>query len=167
MSSTDTTWLDQEEAHAWQSFLQMHTQLMARIGRELQADSDLSLADFDVLVQLTDIPDGRIRVLELARALRWEKSRMSHHLARMVKRGLIVREECPHDRRGSLVAITPAGRAAIGNAAPRHVDTVRRLVFDALTPEQVAALAGVSEDVLRRLEQTQPGEPPVCAPPAD
>ncbi|QMU76184.1 MarR family transcriptional regulator [Streptacidiphilus sp. PB12-B1b] len=152
-TSTDTAWLDDTEAQAWRSFLRMHTQLMARLGRELQTDSDLSLADFDVLVQLTDIPGGRIRVLELARALRWEKSRMSHHLARMVKRELIVREECANDRRGSFVAITPAGRAAIRTAAPRHVRTVRRLVFDAITPEQVAALAGLSEEVLRQLEE--------------
>ena len=154
MNSSDTTWLDDAQTHAWRTFLRMHTQLMARLGRELQTDSELSLADFDVLVQLTDIPGGRIRILELARALRWEKSRMSHHLARMVGRGLIVREECPSDRRGSFVAITPAGRSAIEAAAPRHVDTVRRLVFDALTPEQVAALASVSEEVLRQLAET-------------
>ena len=152
MNSSDTTWLDDAQGHAWRSFLRMHTQLMARLGRQLQSDSDLSLADFDVLVQLTDIADGRIRVLELAKALRWEKSRLSHHLARMVGRGLIVREDCPNDRRGSFAAITAEGRAAIEAAAPRHVDTVRRLVFDALTPEQVAAFAAVSEQVLNQLE---------------
>ena len=154
MSSSDTTWLDESEEHAWRAFLSMHTQLMARLGRRLQADSELSMADFDVLVQLTDIADGRLRVLELAKALQWEKSRLSHHLGRMVGRGMIVREDCPNDRRGSFVAITPLGRSAIEAAAPLHVETVRRLVFDALTPEQVATLAAVSETVLRRLEET-------------
>ncbi|QMU68897.1 MarR family winged helix-turn-helix transcriptional regulator [Streptacidiphilus sp. P02-A3a] len=152
-SSDTTTWLDDTQGHAWRSFLRMHTQLMARLGRQLQTDSDLSLADFDVLVQLTDIADGRLRVLELAKALRWEKSRLSHHLGRMVGRGLIDREDCPNDRRGSFVVITPQGREAIEAAAPTHVATVRRLVFDALTPEQVAALASVSEEVLRQLEE--------------
>jgi DNA-binding MarR family transcriptional regulator len=155
MNSSDTTiWLDKTEEHAWRTFLRMHTQLMARLGRELQADSDLSMADFDVLVQLTDIADGRLRVLELAKALRWEKSRLSHHLGRMVGRGLILREDCPNDRRGSFVVITGQGREAIEAAAPRHVDTVRRLVFEAITPEQVAALAAVSEEVLRQLEES-------------
>ena len=155
MNSSDTTiWLDKTEEHAWRSLLQMHTQLMARLGRQLQTDSELSMADFDVLVQLTDIADGRLRVLELAKALRWEKSRLSHHLGRMVGRGLILREDCPNDRRGSFVAITPLGREAIEAAAPRHVETVRRLVFDGLTPEQVATLAALSDEVLRRLAET-------------
>jgi DNA-binding MarR family transcriptional regulator len=154
MNSTDTSWLDDSEEHAWRTFLKMHTQLMARLGRQLQTDSELSMADFDVLVQLTDIADGRLRVLELAKALMWEKSRLSHHLARMVGRGMIVRQDCPNDRRGSFVAITPLGRSAIEAAAPRHVAAVRRLVFEALTPEQVATLAAVSETVLRQLEAT-------------
>jgi len=154
MNSSDTTWLDDAQGHAWRSLLQMHTQLMARLGRQLQTDSELSMADFDVLVQLTDIADGRLRVLELAKALQWEKSRLSHHLGRMVRRGLIVREDCPNDRRGSFVAITPLGREAIEAAAPRHVETVRRLVFDGLTPEQVATLAALSDEVLRRLAET-------------
>ena len=152
-SSDTTTWLDDTQRHAWRTFLTMHTQLMARLGRQLQVDSELSMADFDVLVQLTDIADGRLRVLELAKALQWEKSRLSHHLGRMVGRGMIVRQDCPNDRRGSFVAITPLGRAAIEEAAPRHVEAVRRFVFDSLTAEQVAALATVSETVLRQLEQ--------------
>jgi DNA-binding MarR family transcriptional regulator len=149
-------WLDDTEQHAWRVFLQMQTQLTARLGRDLQADSDLSLADYDVLVHLTDLDGGRRRILELARELDWEKSRMSHHLARMTKRGLIAREECAADGRGAFIVITPEGKAAIEAAAPRHVDTVRRLVFDALSAEQVAALAAVSEKILGRLDRPDP-----------
>src|SRR3954454_23812360 len=140
-------WLNETEQHAWRAFLRMQAQLTARLGRDLQADSDLSIADYDVLVHLTDLEGGRLRILELARELDWEKSRMSHHLARMVRRGLIAREECPADGRGAFIAITEQGKAAIEAAAPRHVDTVRRLVFDALTPAEVTALAEVSEKI--------------------
>src|SRR3954451_19051976 len=103
----------------------MNAQLTARLHRQLLADSGLSLADFDVLVQLTDRREPRARVLELADALQWEKSRLSHHLARMQRRGLLTREECPDDARGTLVVLTEEGRQAIERAAPRHVGTVR------------------------------------------
>ncbi|TDU02280.1 MarR family transcriptional regulator [Streptomyces sp. 846.5] len=149
-------WLSDTEQHAWRSFLRMQAQLTTRLGRELQAESDLSIADYDVLVHLTDLEGGRRRILELARELDWEKSRMSHHLARMAKRGLIAREECPADGRGAFIAITPEGQAAIEAAAPRHVETVRRLVFDALTPEQVAALGAVSDRILKQLDTAEP-----------
>ena len=148
---TEPRWLDDGQQCAWRSFLAMHTQLTARLHRQLQDDSGLSLADFDVLVQLTDRPDGRVRVLRLARALQWEKSRLSHHLSRMQRRGLITREECPEDARGAIVVLTPAGRQAIEQAAPQHVETVRDLFFDQLTTEQVDALHAITERVLAHL----------------
>lgn len=144
-------WLDAGEQRVWRSFLRMRGQLDAQLARAMQAESELSMADFSVLVELTDIPDGRLRVLELAKDLQWEKSRVSHHLARMEKRGLISREGCASDKRGSFVVITASGRAAIEAAAPRHVETVRRLFFDRLSAEQVAALGEVSELVLQAL----------------
>jgi DNA-binding MarR family transcriptional regulator len=151
-----TRWLDDNEQHAWRVFLRMQARLAARLGRDLQADSDLSVADYDILVHLTDLAGGRRRILELARELDWEKSRMSHHLARMTKRGLIAREECSADGRGAFIAITPQGQAAIEAAAPRHVESVRTLVFDGLTADQVTVLATVSEKILGRLEAPGP-----------
>ncbi len=157
MKTNDTPWLEDSQQQAWRSFLQMTARLTARLGQELQADSELSLADFDVLVQLSETAGGRVRVLELASALQWEKSRMSHHLARMTGRGLITREQCPQDRRGAYAVITEAGRSAIGAAAPQHVAAVRRYVFDALTAEQVDALAAVADRVLDRLSAPPEG----------
>jgi DNA-binding MarR family transcriptional regulator len=147
-----TRWLDDDQQVAWRGYLRMQSQLSARLNRQLQADSGLSLADFDVLVQLTDVPDARVRVSELARSLQWEKSRLSHHVGRMEKRGLVAREECADDGRGAFVVLTPEGRRAIEAAAPPHVETVRRVVFDDLTPEQVEALATISAQVLANLE---------------
>jgi DNA-binding MarR family transcriptional regulator len=149
---TETRWLDESQQQAWRGYLRMQSQLSARLNRQLQADSDLSLADFDVLVALTDQPEDRLRVSELARALQWEKSRLSHHVGRMERRGLVLRAECADDGRGAFVALTPEGRRAIEAAAPPHVETVRRLVFDELTPGQVATMDAIARQVLARLE---------------
>jgi DNA-binding MarR family transcriptional regulator len=148
---SETRWLDATQQHAWRGFVTMQGQLNARLNRELQADSDLSLTDFEVLVQVTDSAENRVRVFELARALQWEKSRLSHHLARMQRRGLVAREGCPSDARGAFIVLTPEGKAAIEAAAPVHVETVRRLFFDGLTEEQVGVLATISDHVLGRL----------------
>lgn len=149
---TDTPWLDREQQRIWRAFLRMQAELGAQLGRQLQEDSALSLTDFQVLVQLTDVPEGQIRILELARGLQWEKSRLSHQLSRMEKRGLIARHQCPRDGRSTFIALTPAGRQAIEAAAPEHVRTVRRLLVDALTPEQLSTLGDIADRVLARIE---------------
>jgi DNA-binding MarR family transcriptional regulator len=148
---TEPRWLDEREQRAWRSYLAMQAQLQALLHRRLQADSGLSYADFDVLVALTDRGGERVRVLELAEALQWEKSRLSHHLSRMQKRGLVERQECADDARGAFVVLTAEGRRAIEGAAPAHVEAVRELVFDGLDADQVDALAVIAETVLGRI----------------
>lgn len=148
----ETRWLDGEEQRAWRAYLRMQSRLAAELNRHLQATSKLSLADYEVLVQLTDVPGGRLRPYELQRQLDWEQSRLSHHLSRMQRRGLIAREQCPEDARGAYVVLTDVGRRAITAAAPGHVDTVRELFFDALDPAQVAALRRIAGQVLDRLD---------------
>jgi DNA-binding MarR family transcriptional regulator len=148
---TGTTWLTADQQRAWRAFLRMQGQLAARLNRQLQTDSGLSLADYDVLVQLTDSSQGRLRPYELQRFLQWEQSRLSHHLSRMQRRGLVARDDYAADGRGAYITITDAGRAAIEAAAPGHVDTVRQLFFAGLRPDQVADLERLSEAVLERL----------------
>jgi DNA-binding MarR family transcriptional regulator len=121
-------------------------------------EQGISLADYDVLVVLSEATEGRRRVFELADALAWEQSRVSHQLARMQRRGLVARQECPTDARGAFVVLTEAGRAAIERAAPAHVETVRQLVFDGLSRDQLAALTAVSSSVLNRLQTTPPAD---------
>lgn len=147
----DPRWLDDRQQRAWRGYLAMQARLHAQLNRRLQADSGLSLADFDVLVALTDRPGTPIRVLELAEILQWEKSRLSHHLSRMQRRGLIDREDCPDDARGAFVVLTAEGGRAIERAAPSHVDAVRELVFDGLDADQVDALARIADTVLERV----------------
>lgn len=128
--------------------------LGGRLSRLLQKQSKLSDADYGVLVNLTDVPEGRRRYQDLARALEWEKSRMSHQIARMANRGLVVREECAEDARGAFVVITPAGRAAIEAAAPLHVAAVRELFLDHVTPAELRTLAQISERVVEKMDES-------------
>jgi DNA-binding MarR family transcriptional regulator len=153
-----TGWLTPDEQRAWRGFLLMHRQLSVHLHRQLQADSGLSLADYEVLVSLTDIAAGRRRPSDLQRQLQWEQSRLSHHLTRMQRRGLVERTECPDDGRGAYVALTATGRATIEAAAPGHVEAVRRWFFDQLAPEQVRVLGELSDQVLGQLEP-DPGTP--------
>lgn len=146
-----TRWLTEDEQRAWRGLLRMTAQLNARLNRQLQEECGLSLADYEVMVVLSEAPEGRLRVFEIAGALAWEQSRVSHQLARMQRRGLVGRQECPADGRGAFAVLTEAGRAAIERAAPAHVDMVRQLVFDGLGPDELVALAAVTARVLGRL----------------
>ncbi|MCP2167152.1 DNA-binding transcriptional regulator, MarR family [Goodfellowiella coeruleoviolacea] len=139
----DVPWLSDDEQRMWRQWMGLNAELLATLNRETQADAGLSNADYQVLVVLTDSAEGRIRVSELAAALQWERSRVSHHVARMEKRDLVSRRGCPDDGRGAFVRITETGRAAIERAAPGHVRTVRRLVFDALSADEVAQLGEI------------------------
>lgn len=163
MTTDEPRWLDEAEARAWRAYIQMQAKLSGFLERDIQANTALSMPDFAVLVALTDTCRGGVRAFSLAETLQWEKSRLSHHLARMEKRGLVCRAGCTEDGRGQQVTVTPAGRAAIEAAAPHHVETVRRVVFDALEPEDVAALGRIAERVLARLaaERAQAGCPAV------
>ncbi|MER6961952.1 MULTISPECIES: MarR family transcriptional regulator [unclassified Streptomyces] len=149
-------WLTAAEQDAWRSFVRLQDKLIGRLSRALQAESNLSAADYAVLVELTEVPEGRLRFLDLAKAIEWEKSRMSHHIARMAKRGLVAREECTEDGRGAFVSVTPAGRAAIASAAPRHAGAVRRLFVEPFTPEELSAFAELSKRLLAQLEGDEP-----------
>lgn len=149
---TDVRWLDEREARAWRRFQRMHTQLSARLDRHLVQDAGMSSADYAVLVGLSEAPQGRLRAFELGAELQWEKSRLSHQLRRMEQRGLVRREECPSDARGLIVVLTPAGRAAIEEAAPQHVEDVRRYFVDPLTAGQLDEMARIAAAVLARLD---------------
>jgi DNA-binding MarR family transcriptional regulator len=149
----DVRWLDAEEQRAWRGWLDAHARLSARLNRELQSTSGLSLSDYDVLVHLTDVPEGRLRAYELGEGLQWEKSRVSRQVARMAARGLVDREASPEDGRGAYVAISPLGRQAIEEAAPPHVELVRRLLFDDLSAAQVRTLAEVTRSIIENLDE--------------
>jgi DNA-binding MarR family transcriptional regulator len=130
----------------------MQMRLEAALGRQLADESELSLSDYAVLVSLTDRSDGRLRLFELGQEIGWEKSRLSHHIARMAGRGLVKKETCDSDRRGAVVVVTKKGRKAIEAAAPGHVAEVRRLVVDRLSSDELDAIANAAETILAALE---------------
>jgi DNA-binding MarR family transcriptional regulator len=147
------TWLSAEEQRAWRTYLRMSTLLPAALNRQLQHDCGLTLPEYEVLVQLSEAPQRQLRPFQICEALNWEQSRLSHQLTRMERRGLVARQECAADGRGAFVALTPAGAEAIGMAAPPHVETVRRLVFDRLTGSQRAAFEQACATIIEALTE--------------
>lgn len=146
-------WLTSEEQRDWRAFMRLHQKLTSRLGADLQAESGLSGADFQVLVALTDVPEGRVRFQELAREIEWEQSRLSHQIRRMIKRDLVAREECAEDGRGAFVVITAHGREVIEAAAPSHVAAVRRLFLDHITADELRTLGRISERIVDNLNE--------------
>src|ERR1700728_3752353 len=132
-------WLSADEQRAWRTYLRMSSLLPAALNRQLQQDCGLTLPEYEVLVQLSEAPQHRLRPFQICDALTWEQSRLSHQLTRMERRGLVARRECAADGRGAFVELTAAGGDAIAAAAPLHVATVRRLIFDRLNDTQRAA----------------------------
>ena len=144
-------WLTADEQRAWRAYMRATTALTARLNRQLQAESGLSLPEYEVLVQLSEAPGGKLRPFQLGLALDWEQSRLSHLLSRMTRRGFVTRRDCPGDRRGALVALTRRGRVAIESAAPGHVAAVRHLVFDQIDSSQAGAFGQAFEAILAAL----------------
>ncbi|WP_371572462.1 MarR family winged helix-turn-helix transcriptional regulator [Streptomyces sp. NBC_01314] len=147
---SDPEGLTQAQLHAWRDFSAMQAALVGRLNTHLQEDSRLSSADYAVLVALSEAPGGRARPGALGRAMDWEKSRLSHHISRMERRGLLRRQEAESSRYSD-VALTDAGRAAIEAAAQRHVAHVRAWFVDAMTPDQLTAFGQMCEAVLTRV----------------
>lgn len=149
-----TEWLDEREERAWRALQLMQMRIDGELARRLAAESGMSYPDYVVLVALTDQADARLRPFELGALLGWEKSRLSHHVNRMVTRGLVEKQDCDADRRGAFIVVTDAGRQAIEAAAPGHVDAVRELFVDRLSAEQLDALTDVAETVLAGFESS-------------
>jgi len=149
----DVRWLTEREERAWRGLQFMQMFLERELARQLAAESGLSYPDYVVLVALTDRPEGRMRLFELGDSLGWEKSRLSHHVARMATRDLVTKESCDDDRRGAFVVVTPRGRSEIVAAAPGHLAAVRRLFIDRLTPRQIDAMTEIAETVLAAFDR--------------
>ncbi len=133
-----------EELRVWRGFVETAEALRAELGARLQAECGLSPGDYAVLLALSEAEGQRLRSSQLADDVGWERSRLSHHLGRMEKRGLLRREECVTDNRGAEVVLTPAGATAFRGATVPHLTAVRELFVDALTPEQLAAAGEIA-----------------------
>lgn len=141
---------DQEEL-AWRRYHRMQSQLHSVLGRELTRATGLSEAEYEVCTALLQQPRQTLRARELRRELLWEKSRLSHQLRRMEQRGLLARTDCPEDSRGAIVRLTAAGRKVARQAECARATAIRSHLIGVLSDEQLTALSGISETVLRHL----------------
>jgi DNA-binding MarR family transcriptional regulator len=138
MSGTeeDPRWLSAEEQQAWRATVHLSQLLMRQLDRDL-TEHGLNGHDYEILVELSEAPDTRLRMTELADATSQSRSRLSHQIARMESRGLVRRDNCEGDKRGTFAVLTDEGVAAIRRVAPDHVEHVRRHFIDRLTPRQL------------------------------
>jgi DNA-binding MarR family transcriptional regulator len=147
-----TRWLDEREQRAWRAFLNASRLLLDSLDRELQHDAGMPHTYYEILVRLSEAPDRRLRMSELAAAMLGSRSRLSHAAARLEEAGWVRRVECPTDKRGHYAVLTEEGQRVLSEAAPGHVDAVRRHLFDALSRDQVDQLADIGEAVLKNLK---------------
>jgi DNA-binding MarR family transcriptional regulator len=143
----DVRWLEPEEMEAWLAFVAASTLLDGALDRQLQRDSGMPHAYYQILVMLAEAPGRSLRMSELANATQSSQSRLSHAVARLEQQGWVHRAPCSYDRRSTFAQLTEAGYAALVAAAPGHVRTVRKYVFDRLTAEQVRQMRDIFRQV--------------------
>lgn len=149
-------WLTHSEQESWRAWIEASLLLTDRLSRDIQAQHGLTFADYEILVWLSEAPERRLRMSELARRALSSRSRLSHQIDRMERAGLVTREVCTEDRRGSFAVLTDAGWRTISAAAPDHVASVRANLVDILSPEEFAALGAACRKVADALQESAP-----------
>jgi DNA-binding MarR family transcriptional regulator len=150
MSADEPKWLNPREMKAWRSYITASRRLLEALDSDLDGH-DLSMADYEVLAQLSDAPNRRMRMSELAEIAMLSKSRLSHRMKVMEKAGWVRREVCSDDKRGSYAVMTEKGWRAIVKAAPDHVESVRNRFVDNLTSKDQEELAKIFDRVTTKL----------------
>jgi DNA-binding MarR family transcriptional regulator len=153
---TEVSRISEAEWDVWRTFYAMRRQLDLALEQQLQRDAGISRPDFEVLIAVFEAPGRTFRIGELGERLGWEKSRVSHQVSRMEKRGLVLRRVCDSDGRGSWVDLTPAGSRAVLGSMRDHAATIRRYFFDVLTDDEVGVIGAASHRVLDAID------PPAC-----
>jgi DNA-binding MarR family transcriptional regulator len=149
-SAKNVPWLNAREMKAWRSYIIASRRMLDALDNDL-AGLDLTMADYEVLAQLSDAPDRKLRMSELAEIAMISKSRLSHRMKVMEQAGWVRREECPSDRRGFFAVMTDKGFKAIQKAAPTHVDSVRNRFIDHLTAKDQEELSKIFDRVQAQL----------------
>lgn len=151
LTSMDSTsrWLDDREQALWRELLAAKAKITRLIDEALQRGQGLTSPEFAVLVTLSETEGGKLRMRDICQSLEWDRSRASHQVTRMQRRGLVSKYQSRGDARGVEVRLTAEGRERLVRAAPEHVESVRRLVFDHLDEETAAALHKFCSAVIR------------------
>ncbi|WP_235929087.1 MarR family winged helix-turn-helix transcriptional regulator [Marisediminicola senii] len=145
-------WLTDTERAAWVRFAAVLELLPGALGAQLSADEGLTHFEYFTLAMLSEAPHRTLRMTALANRTNSTLPRLSHVVSRLENEGFVARTACPDDRRAKNATLTEAGWAKVQQAAPAHVENVRSLVFDTLTPAQVESLEGVCRALLLRLD---------------
>ena len=146
-----TRWLSAKEQRAWRRLAAVSMLLPAALESQLQRDADITHFGYWVMAMLSEAPDRTLRMSELAALANGSQSRLSHLISRLEERGWVRRERVDSDGRGYRAVLTAAGLAKVEDSAPGHVEEVRSLVFDGLSPEQVGQLDEICAQLLARL----------------
>jgi DNA-binding MarR family transcriptional regulator len=154
--TSQTAALNGREQAAWRGLVSMQAGLRSLLASELQQRFGLSEPDYAVLVELSEAPEGGLRLRDLGARLAWDKSRLSKQIGRMAARGLVERQGSVIDARGTVAVLTETGRDAIARASPVHMAQVRKWFIDALTPKQLDAMVEISAAVADKLAQLDP-----------
>jgi DNA-binding MarR family transcriptional regulator len=149
----DVRWLAEDEQRVWRSLLAVHSRLLSRLDEELTATHALSLGEFEVLVHLSEAPGRSMRMAELASRLALSPSGLTRRVDGLVRAGMVARQACPSDGRGSFAVLTDDGLARLAEAAATHVAGVRRYLVDALSGDAFAGLAAGLADIERALDE--------------
>ena len=156
-NATAPRWLNPTEMKAWRRYILASRRLLEALDSDLDAH-DLSMPDYEILVQLSDAPDRSMRMSELAEKALLSRSRLSHRMKVMEKEGWLRREPCPGDKRGYFAVMTPKGWKAIVAAAPDHVDSVRARFLDHVNKEDQKVLSEIFGRVTDSLKENPPAE---------
>ena len=148
VNGDETRWLEDEEQEAWLAYVAATSLLEGALDRQLQRDAEMPHAYYQILAMLSEVPQRTLRMSELAAITQSSQSRLSHAVARLERKGWVRRKPCPDDRRSTFAQLTEEGFEALADAAPGHVHTVRRHLFDRLSPEQVGQLSEICRAVL-------------------
>ncbi|MDN0199520.1 MarR family transcriptional regulator [Streptomyces sp. S.PNR 29] len=147
-----TRWLTPEEQRAWRAYIASWTLLEDALDRQLQQDAGMPHLYYTILSVLSEAPERRLRMTDLAERLKITRSRLTYAVTRLEKDGMVRREACRYDRRGSIAALTDEGLAVLERTAPGHVETVRASLFDHLTAEQVGQLEQICTGITQALQ---------------
>ncbi|GGS89055.1 MarR family winged helix-turn-helix transcriptional regulator [Streptomyces chromofuscus] len=152
-----TRWLTPQEQRAWRAYMGATLLLEDALDRQLQQEAGMAHMYYSILANLSEAPERRLRMTDLAERLKITRSRLTYAVTRLEKDGLVRREECHWDKRGSVAALTDEGMATVERVAPGHVETVRAALFDHLTPHQVKQLEEIFTGIAQALQGDDEG----------
>ncbi|GAA4154418.1 MarR family winged helix-turn-helix transcriptional regulator [Actinomadura keratinilytica] len=146
-------WLDTAQQRDWRAYVDGSIRLNEIMDRDLKSKHGLSLPEYEILVRLSEAPERRLRMAELAEHASQSRSRLSHTCSRLEAKGLVVRGSCPNDKRGVYAHLTDEGFAVLERAARDHVRTVRAFFVDVIDPDDLAAIGRAFTSVVKRIAE--------------